>query len=167
MKNINKIRESTLAQLLIDENVIELEKLESAEEERATSEELLIDIVLENDYVDEIDLAKVLVKNYQLPFIYPADYQVSKDVQELLPATYLHTHVIYPLDIFDKTVTFVTSGNIDENLIQEIEEITEKEVTLFIGLHSAVKKMLSQEYPLDVIATEVSSRMDELFGDSQ
>ena len=164
MKNINKIRERNLLQILRDEVLITQDQMTSILEEQNLSGELLIDIVLKNEYVTERDLAKALVKNYQLPFIYPEDYQISKDVRELIPNTLLHTHKLYPVDMFGNILVMVTSGNISQENIKEIEKAVQKDVALYMAPHSAVLKVLKEEFPMDEISTEVSSRMDELFG---
>lgn len=164
MKNINKIRERNLIQILVDEVLITQEQMNSILEEKNSSGELLIDIVLKNEYVTERDLAKALVKNYQLPFIYPEDYQISKDVLEILPVNLLHNHKIYPVDMFGNTLVMVTSGNIYTEIIQEIERTAQKDLALYVAPHSAVMKVLKDAFPLDEISSEVNSRMDELFG---
>lgn len=164
MKNMHKIRERNLQQILIDEDLITREQLTSALEEREATQDLLIQIVLRNDYLHEMNLAKALVENYQLPFLHPQDYQINKDVKEVLSAPYLHKHMLYPLDEFGQVLVLVSSGNLDPNLIKEIEEQTEREVAFFIAPHQAVQKILNEEFPLDEIANELNSRMDELFG---
>jgi hypothetical protein len=166
MKNLNKIRERNLQQILVDENLIAQEHLESALEEQSATNEPLITIVLRNDYVDENDLAKSLVKNYQLPFIYPQDCKINKDVKDLLPNPFLHTNVMYPLDVFGKVVVLVTSGSLDENIIQEVERVTKKEAAFYLAPHNALMRVLNEEFPLDEIASELNNRMDELFGNA-
>ena len=164
MKNISKIRENSLAQILLEESLITQEHLDSAEEERNATGDLLIDILLKNEYVTEMELAKSLVKNYQLPFLHPQDYQINKDAKDLLPAAFLHTHKLYPIDIFGKTLAVITSGNIDEAIIKEIESTTGKEVALFVAPHHGLLRALAEFFPLDEITSELNDRMDELFG---
>jgi len=164
MKHTHKIRERTLEQILYDENLISQDHLGSAKEEREATGDLLINIILKNDYVDERDLAKCLVENYQLPFLYPQDYRINKDVKAILPAPLLHRNVLYPLDVFGSILVLVTSGHITTDLIQEIRQATDKDVAFYLAPHSAVMKILKEEFPLDEIANQLNSRMDELFG---
>jgi hypothetical protein len=166
MKNTHKIRERNLQQILVDDNLIAQEHLDSALEEQAATNELLISIVLRNDYVDEDDLAKSLVKNYQLPFIYPQDCKINKDVKGVLPNQFLHSSVMYPMDVFGKVMVIVTSGSLDENIIQEVENQTNKEVAFYLAPHNSVMRVLNEEFPLDEITSELNTRMDELFGDT-
>lgn len=164
MKHTHKIRERNLQQILLDENLISEEHLDSAMQEKDATGDLLIHIILRNDYVNEMNLAKALVKIYQLPFIFPQDYQINKDVRDVLPGPFLHTNVLYPLDVFGDVLVLVSSGNLDEKIINEIEELTEKRVAFFVAPHGAVMKMLTDEFPQDEITSELNDRMDELFG---
>lgn len=164
MKNINKIRERNLLQLLIEEKKITREQLELIREDQQTTGELIVEIVLKNEYVAERDLAKCLVKHYNLPFLYPEDYPINQDMKTLIEAPYLHAKKVYPLDVFGNVVVMVTSGNIFEELIRDIESKTEKEAFFFVAQHNALKRVLEDDFSLEELATEVSSRMDELFG---
>ncbi|MBU0756221.1 MAG: hypothetical protein KJ645_13855 [Planctomycetes bacterium] len=164
MKNIHKIRERSLQQILMDEDLITRDQLVSALDEKEATGDLLIQIVLRNDYVQEMNLAKVLVKKYQLPFLHPQDYSINKDVKEMLAAPFLHKNMLYPLDLFGQVLVLVSSGNLDTKIISQVEELTKKEVAFFIAPHQAVQKILNEEFPLDEITNELNNRMDELFG---
>jgi hypothetical protein len=164
MKNTNKIRERNLTQILMDDDLLTSEQLTSVLEDRETTGELLIELILNNEYVMEEDLARSLVINYQLPFLYPQDCHIAKEAKEIIPTPLLHTHKLYPFDVFGDTVVIMTSGNIDEDIIQEVESTCQKEICFYLCYHSHLKKILTEEFPLDEITSELNDRMDELFG---
>ena len=124
MKNLNKIRERPPERILLDEELIKREQLDSVIEENSGKDTVLIEAILDNDYVAEWDLARSLVENYQLPFLYSTESQINKEVRKLFPPVFLHTHKIHPIDLFGNTLILVTSGNINEEIIEEIEETT-------------------------------------------
>jgi len=68
------------------------------------------------------------------------------------------------MDLFGNILVMVTSGNVDEGIIRDIESQTNKEVVLFVAQHGSVQKILNDLFPMDEIANELNSRMDELFG---
>ena len=164
MKNLNKIRERSLLQCLADDGLLTQEQVESVMESRADPEETVVETVLRNQYTGEHDVAKSLVYNYQLPFIYPEDYTVNPEATALLEGQFAHAKKILPLDLFGDTLVVLTSGNLDEQLIREVEELTGKEVACMVTLHSSLEKKLEEIYPKDQLAKEVKNRMDELFG---
>ncbi|MFH2000686.1 MAG: hypothetical protein ABIK28_13475 [Planctomycetota bacterium] len=164
MKNLNKIRECNLEQILLNEDLITQEQLDSLQEEQSASGDLFINVVLKNEYISEKELAKSLVKNYQLPFIYPQDYQMDSEMKEVLPVTLLHAHMVFPIDIFGDTLVMVSSGNLNEAIIRELETESGKDVVLYIAPHSMVKAALKEHFPMDEVTSELNSRMDELFG---
>jgi hypothetical protein len=164
MKNINKIRERNLMQILVDEGLIDHEQINHVKEEVVETGELLIDVVLKNDFVEEMELAKLLIKNYQLAFIYIDDYSINPTAIDIMDGAFARHNKMLPLDVFGKTLVIVTSGNIDEKIIKELEKATQKEVAILISLHTNIEKKLDEIYPEEEITTEVHSRMDELFG---
>lgn len=164
MKNINKIRERNLLQIMLDEGLIDHDQVDTVKEEVVETGELLIDVVLQNDYVEEMELAKLLIKNYQIPFIYIDDYKINTDAIELMDGGFARTNKLVPLDVFGKVLVIVTSGNIDEKIIAEVESMTQKEVAILISLHTNVEKSLDTIFPEEEITSEVQNRMDELFG---
>ena len=166
MKNINKIRERNLLQILLDEGLVEHDQVDSLKEEMAEKDELLVDIILEKDFVEELELAKLLIKCYQLPFIYIEDYQLNTTAIDLIDGAFARDNKLLPLDVFGNTLVIVTSGNIDEKIIAEIEQFSQKEVAILVSLHTSVEKKLDEIFPEEVISLEVNSRMDELFGTS-
>lgn len=166
MKNINKLRERSLLQILFDEKKITNEQIELVNEEINTSGETILETLLNCDYISEREVAKSIVKHYHLPFIYLEDYSPDPDAMELLDRTFLHAHQICPLDVFGNVLVMATSGNITPEIVMEIEQLTEKELALYVSTHSLLLKLLKTEFSLDELASEVSSRMDELFGSS-
>lgn len=167
MKNLNKIRECSIEQILLDENLVTQEQLDSLQEEQSATGELFINVVLKNEYISETELAKSLVKNYQLPFIYPQDYNIDSEAREILPIPLLHAHMAYPMDLFGNTLVMVSSGNLTEQIIKELESESGKELVVYIAPHSRLKTVLTEEFPMDEVTTELNSRMDELFGLSE
>jgi hypothetical protein len=164
MKNINKIRERNLLQIMLDEGLIDHDQVDTVKEEVVETGELLIDVVLQNDYVEEMELAKLLIKNYQIPFIYIDDYAINTDAIELMDGGFARANKLVPLDVFGKVLVIVTSGNIDDKIIAEVESMTQKEVAILISLHTNIEKSLDEIYPEEEITSEVQNRMDELFG---
>lgn len=164
MKNLHKIRERNLLQCLADDGILTQEQVESVKESTADPEETVVETVLRNQYAGEHELAKSLVFNYQLPFIYPEDYTVNPEATALLDGKFAHARQLLPLDLFGDTLVVLTSGNLNEKVIREVEEITGKEVYFLVTLHSSLEKKLEEVYPKDQLAAEVKNRMDELFG---
>jgi len=167
MKNLNKIRECSMEQILLDEDLITSEQLDSLQEEQSTNGDLFVNVVLKNEYITETELSKALVKYYQLPFLYPQDYQMDPDVKEVLPVTLLHAHMVFPLDLFGDTLVMVSSGNLTEPIIKELEQECGKDIVFYIAPHSQVRSILTEHYPMDEVTSELNSRMDELFGLTQ
>ena len=157
------IRRAQLGEILRDDGYISQEQLDAATEEQKLSGGLLGEILVSLGFVTEWEVAKCLVKQLQLPFIYTTLYDSPKEAIDLLPHAFLHQHRIVPVDIFGKTLVLATAGNIDNEVVEEIEESTQLGVALYISLSTDIHRKLQEDYPLEKVSDELAERMDQLF----
>ncbi|MFH0944772.1 MAG: hypothetical protein V2A76_06200 [Planctomycetota bacterium] len=156
-------RRKKLGEILVEEGYLSLEQLEGAKEEQKASGTLLGEILVASGYVTEWEVAKCMVMQLQLPFIYTTLYDIPRSVVSLLPHAFLHQHRIIPIDLFGKCLVLATAGDISEDVVTEIEESTGYEVGLYVALTSDIQKSLSERFPLEKVTKELSQKFDQLF----
>ncbi|MFG0319195.1 MAG: hypothetical protein ACF8XB_18115 [Planctomycetota bacterium JB042] len=157
------VRRRQLGEILRDEGLLDDEQLQTAMEEQKVSGGLFGEVLVNLGFVTEWEVAKCLVAQLQLPFIYTALYDTPVEAIDLLPHAFLHQHRMVPVDIFGKTLVLATAGNIDTDVIEEIEESTEYEVALYIALSSDIQRTLQERFPLDKVSDELAEKFDQLF----
>ncbi len=157
------IRQRNLGEILLEDGYITEEQLAGAVEEQKGSGGLLGEILVASGYVSEWEVAKCLVGQLQLPFVYTTHYEIPKEAINLLPHAFLHQHRLVPLDIFGRVLVMATAGNISEAVVEEIAESTNYEVALYVALASDVRETLQRKFPLEKVTTELSQRFDQIF----
>lgn len=157
------VRRRQLGEILREEKLISEEQLETAMEEQRLSGGLIGEVLVSLDFVTEWEVAKCLVVQLQLPFVYTALYDSPPEAIGLLPHAFLHQHRLVPIDIFGKTLAIATAGNIDPEVIEEIEESTDYEVALYIALSSDIQRSLQERFPLEKVSDELAEKFDQLF----
>lgn len=156
-----------LGEMLLQEGLVSEEQLRTAEEERTNSGGLLSEILVAHGAIGEGDLAKCLVTQLQLPFIYTAQYDIPNDVVDKLPHAFLHQHRIVPLDIFGRTLVLATAGSLSQETVEEIESTTSFEVMLYIALSNDIQRTLQARFPLEKVANELFEKFDELYNEPE
>lgn len=157
------IRKKKLGEILVEEGYLSQEQLDGAKEEQKASGTLLGEILVASGYVTEWEVAKCMVMQLQLPFIYTTLYEIPRDVVSLLPHAFLHQHRIIPIDLFGKCLVIATAGDISEEVVAEIEHSTGYEVGLYVALTSDIQKSLGERFALEKVTNELSQKFDQLF----
>lgn len=157
------VRNRRLGELLVEEGYITEEQLGAAVEEQAATGGMLGRILVTSGYVTEWEVAKCLVAQLQLPFVYTALYDIPKEAVDLLPHAFLHQHLLVPVDLFGKCLALATCGNISQEVVEEIELSTRLEVMLYVSLASDIQTTLEGKFALQKVANELSEKFDELF----
>lgn len=158
-----RVRQRKLGRILLEEGFISSEQLQSAITEQKSQGGLLGELLVTAGFVTEWEVAKCLVSQFQLPFIFTSHYEVSQEAAELLPRSFLHENKIVPLDVFGGCLALATTGNITSDLIDEIENTAGLEVALYVALGSDVKKTLQDRFPLDNPGHELKEPTDGVF----
>ncbi len=157
------IRSKMLGEVLVEEGYLNHDQLEGALEEQKASGVLLGEILVASGFVTEWEVAKCLVGQLNLPFIYTTLYDIPKEAVDLLPHAFVHQHRIVPVDIFGSWLTIATAGSISQDVVTEIELSTNLEVGLYVALTSDIQKTLQEKFPLERVTSELSQKFDQLF----
>lgn len=164
MRTASKITTLNSGQVLRAEGLITAEQLEDVLRENQSSGERVADILLARGLATEFDLARSLVRQLSLPFLSPRNYDVPKEALAILPASVVHQHRIMPLDLFGDVLVVATYGDLDVQIMAELEADSGKRVACVIALKSDVEAVLHEKFPPQDLGKEVASRLDQLFG---
>lgn len=157
------VRQRKLGEILVEEGYITDEQLRAAVEEQKAGGGLLGEVLVSMGFVTEWEVAKCLVGQFQLPFVYTQHYDIPKEAQTLLPHPFLHQHRMVPLDLFGKCLVVATSGSISTDVVEEIEVSTGYEVALYVALSSDIQKTLQDKFALERVTDELAQKFDQLF----
>ncbi|MHC4224482.1 MAG: GspE/PulE/PilB domain-containing protein [Planctomycetota bacterium] len=148
MRFYERLRRKRLSDILIDEGVATKEAVLSAFEEHQQSKRLLSEVLMEGNELSEFDLAKVLVAQYQLPFVDLSSYNFHKDLFKKYPAELLHRAGVVPLDLFGETVCFACQEFPSEEVATELESHGSGKIFYFVALAMEIKQALVSQAPI-------------------
>ncbi|MHC4777312.1 MAG: GspE/PulE/PilB domain-containing protein [Planctomycetota bacterium] len=149
MKKFDKIFKKRLEKILIDGGLINNEIAEHAQSVCAESGKLLGEVLVEQGYVKEEDIARELSAQLQLPFLMLENYNISKGTISALPTDILHRYQILPVDIFGETMSVAMSQHLTLEAFRDLQEKSNLEITFFVALISKVREGLAEMAPID------------------
>jgi hypothetical protein len=106
MTHYDRVKRKRLADLLVDEGLVNKKVVLAALRVQYETKELLSTILLGADDVDAYDLARLITEQYQVPFLDLENYSADKDLIQEFPAELLHVGRVVPLDRFGSSVAF-------------------------------------------------------------
>lgn len=152
MRKFDKIARKKLGELLVDAGLITFEAVDEAIAEQKRTGRLLGEILVGQGLVKERDIAVVLARQFQLPFLSLADYRLTRSVVELLPAALCHQFGVIPLDQFGDVMIVAVSQNPSVEAIEAIRGACGCEISPFVALGSEVQRYLDELAPYDAKA---------------
>jgi hypothetical protein len=142
LEKLNRIR---LADVLVDEGVVDRARLEELQAEQDRTGKQLGEVLIESEILTDYDLAKIVVSHYSLPYLDIAAYAMRREVVSLLPEEFRHRWAIQPLDQFGTILTLAVSEVPTSDLIEDIVETTNLTPILFVAPRRAVLTVIEDE----------------------
>ena len=155
MTYYERLKRKRLSDILVDEGVASKEAVITALHEHQQSNNLLSHILIHAGELREYDLARVLVGQYQLPFLELTNQSYHRELIEKLPAQLLHTNRMVPLGSFGEITTFVCQEFPAEAVFDELATFGVHRVFLFVALACDIRLALHDHVP---IADEAGTR---------
>ncbi len=152
MRKFDKISRKKLGELLVDAGLISYDVVDQAISEQKRTGRLIGEILVEQGHVRELDIAVVLARQFQLPYLQLADYQFGKGIVELIPPELCHQFGLIPLDQFGDVLIVAVSQNPTREAVDAIREATGCSISPFVAVGSEVQRYLDDLAPYDAKA---------------
>jgi len=145
MANIRRLTRKKLGEILLAQGLVTTEQVQEVISEQESTGELSGEIFVRWDYASEYDIACAVATQFSTPFIRCSSYKIPRDVMTLIPASFMRRHLIVPVDKFGDTLAVVIAGPIeDDAIVDQLEEMTESNIQVYIGTVSDVKTAIEQ-----------------------
>ncbi|MHC4956680.1 MAG: GspE/PulE/PilB domain-containing protein [Planctomycetota bacterium] len=159
MTHYERLKRKRLSDLIVDENIVSKEAMLAALQEQQSGDRLLSTILLDAKEIDAYDLARVMVEQYQVPFIELTGYNVHKDLVEEFPVRLLHESRMLPIERFGKNICFACQEIPSADIYAKLKETVEGSVFVFAALSRDIQEKLSELAPY-----EAEIEVDEMAG---
>jgi type IV pilus assembly protein PilB len=135
-----------LGEILIRSELITEEQLQRALDFQRGEGGLLGEILVKLGYVNEHDIVQALTVQYGFPYIPLENYELKKEMSNVLPENVARQYGIVPVDMMGSILTIAMSNPLNDRAIEDVEMITKKKVQVFISTVSAIYSALNKLY---------------------
>jgi len=113
---------SRLGEMLLAEAVVTPEQLEAALELSAEKGIFVGQAMVELEYLDEEQLITFLVRQCRIPHINLADYDINREIVELIPSEICRSHSVIPVDRLGNMLTVAMVDPLDDEAMEAVTE---------------------------------------------
>lgn len=103
-------------------------------------------VLIERGHIKEQDLLALLVRELNIPFINLSKYKIDPALQEIIPERIARQYHIVPLSMLDYTITVVLSDPFNIFLIDDLKNITGKNIDVVMSTASEITKAIDMFY---------------------
>src|SRR3954463_12758590 len=151
---------SRLGELLVREQLISPDQLQKAQETAKKSGERLGNSLIKLGVVKEEDLTQFLSKQYGVPAINLAEFDIESDVLALIPKDVARKHRVVPVNRADKTLIVAMSDPSDIIALDDLKFLTGYNIETVVASEAAIAEALTKYY--DASTDLASFNFDEM-----
>jgi len=155
---------SRLGELLVGNNLITKDQLKQAlaEQKAAGGQLRLGSILIRDSLITEADLTSFLSKQYGVPTINLADYDVDAQVIKIIPAEIAHKYQIVPVNRAGSTLIIAMSDPSNIFAIDDIKFMTGYNVEVVVVAESTIKTAIDKLYDQTASLADVMNDLDNM-----
>jgi type IV pilus assembly protein PilB len=135
-----------IIQTLIDLKRISQKDLKEAMKLQKKKNCSLSKILIDKGFIKEGDLFSLFVRELNIPFINLSKYKLDPALKEMVPERVARRHHIVPLSATDSSITVAMSDPLNVFAIDDLRNITFKEVDVVMSTHADIAKTITHFY---------------------
>ena len=135
-----------LGQVLVQEGLLTREQLVQALAEAKSSKFRLGYVLVKLGLVQEIEITKVLARQYRMPAVDLSNFQVDSKIIRLIPAEMAVKNVVLPLKREGRTLTVAMADPTDIGLLEDLKFITRYDLFPVIAGEFTLRTLIEKHY---------------------
>jgi type IV pilus assembly protein PilB len=151
-----------LGDLLLKEGMITKEQLDKALAEQKTSGTRVGYNLVKLGFVQEIELTKVLARQYKMPAVDLSKFEVDPRIVKLVPADLAIKHLVLPLKRDGRTLTVAMADPTNMGVVEDLKFITRYDIFPVIAGEFTLKNAIEKHYESTDI--QMGALLDEIEG---
>src|SRR6516225_4873701 len=151
---------SRLGELLVRENLISLAQLQKAQEEQRKTGVRLGYSLTKLGIINEEDLTTFLSKQYGVPSINLAEFEISPDVIQLIPPELAKRHQLVPVNRAGATLIVAMSDPSNIYAIDDLKFRTGLNIEVVVASEVAIDESIQRYYEKQVTYDDVLGDME-------
>lgn len=141
-KKISKL----LGEILIEKGLITRDQLKDALEVQASEGGMVGEIIVRLGFAKEEEIAQCLAHQYGFAFLPLENYEIPKDIPQLIPENVASHYCVIPLDKIGNTLTIAMANPLNTQAIEDIEDITSLEIQVFVSTSTDIRNTIKKYY---------------------
>lgn len=160
-EGIHAARETvkSLGEMLVEEQLITTEQLESALELQRSQGGKLGEILLNRGLVKAEELAVMLSVQLNIPLIDLKRHMVQPNAMRLIPEDMARKYAVIPMDIINDALVVVMADPEDIRVIEDIKTQAKMRVEVVLGIQSDIERAIDLNYGS---GAEIKKQMDRI-----
>jgi type IV pilus assembly protein PilB len=156
------MQSSRLGEILVKNNLITREQLASAlEEQKLSGNQVRIGtILIKQNLINEHELTSFLSKQYGVPTINLADYDIDPAVSKIIPQEVVQKYQLVPVNRAGATLIVAVSDPSNLFAIEDIKFMTNFNVEVVVASESDIKTAIDKYYDQSASLADVMSDLD-------
>ena len=143
---IRRINSKPLGELLLDRGVINQSQMDQGLALQREKGGLIGEILVELGFVKEDDIAQALTAQYGFPYLPLGNYDVDKDITNIIPGRVARQYLLVPIDKIGNNLTLAMSNPLNVQAIEDVELLSGCSVQTFVSTSSDIKKAIEKYY---------------------
>ena len=145
-----------LGDLLIKEGLITRDQLDKALQEQRSSGSRLGYCLVKLGFVQETEITKMLARQYRMPAVDLARFEVDPKIVKMIPADVALKHLVLPLKREGRTLTVAMADPTNLGVIDDLKFITRYDIFPVIAVEYTLRTALEKNYE------QVDQQLDKL-----
>ena len=152
---------SRLGELLVRENLISLQQLQKAQEEQRKTGGRLGFQLTKLGFIEETDLTNFLSKQYGVPSINLAEFEIDPDISKLVPKEVAEKHLVIPVNRAGSSLIVAMSDPSNIYAIDDLKFVTGYNIEVVVASEAAIKAAIDKAYDTGISYKEVMEGFDD------
>jgi len=167
------MQSSRLGEILVKNNLITSDQLAKAlEEQKLSGNQVRIGaILIKQNLIKEQDLTSFLSKQYGVPTINLADYDIDPAIAKIIPQEVVQKYQLVPVNRAGATLIVAVSDPSNLFAIEDIKFMTNFNVEVVVASESDIKAAIDKHYDQSASLADVMSDLDvedlEIIGEDE
>ncbi len=149
-----------LGELLVRENLISLSQLKSAQDHQRKSGDKLGYALTKLGLIGQKDLTNFLSKQYGVPSIELAEFEIDEDVLKLIPKDVCQQHLVVPVNRAGGDLIVAMSDPSNIYAIDDIKFLTGYNVQVVVASEEAIRAAIERYYAEKVDYEKIMGELD-------
>ncbi|MCK6505916.1 type IV-A pilus assembly ATPase PilB [Myxococcota bacterium] len=150
-----------LGELLVKERVISTLQLKRAMESQRASGSRLAHELTRLGYIEESELTSFLSKQYGVPSINLADFEIDPEVLKLVPKEVVTRHQVVPINRTGNTLIMAMADPSNIYAIDDVKFVTKFNIEVVVASEQAIADAIEKYYTSNVSFDEVMIDFEE------